>query len=392
MKIIISGSGYPEKRNIITNPHNKYIDCRKKNIYFYLNAVKAKILHKNKQFVFLPLPGLLPHDADVIHLFNEVADTKRNWIATFETEIPRVLPVPGVAKYDNPELKSQLQLIAKAECLTLIAISQATLDIQWKLLDAFPAIKAAVRHKLHVLHPPQPLLCVKPRLISPGEIRFIFIGNEFYRKGGAEVVLAISQLTEEDVFTRGQIQVTLIGDITQRHNIAHRQFQDDEAFYTRIEQLIKTSPHIQHFTTLPNNQVLTLLQHSHVGLLPSWQDTYGFSVLEMQASGCPVITTNIRALPEINPPGSGWLIQQPVNDEYEYVVDSQESKLQIRRQIVQQLKAHIIDILRNPGVIRQYSAQSLKRIAEHHDPGKFSEQLALFYSASKQMHYTTAFK
>jgi len=132
MKIITSGSGYPEKRNIMTSPHNKYIDCRKKNIYFYLNAVKARILHKNKQFIFLPLPGLLPHDADVIHLFNEVADTKRNWIATFETEIPRVLPVPGVAKFDNPQLKSQLQLIARSECLTLIAISQATLDIQLK--------------------------------------------------------------------------------------------------------------------------------------------------------------------------------------------------------------------------------------------------------------------
>ncbi|WP_338064367.1 glycosyltransferase family 4 protein [Pantoea rodasii] len=328
----------------------------------------------------------------MIHLFNEVANTKRNWIATFETEIPRVLPVPGMAKVDNPELQSQLQLIAREECLTLIAISQATLNIQLKLLDAFPAIKAAVSHKLHVLHPPQPLLCVKPRLVSPGEIRLVFIGSEFYRKGGAEVVLAVSQLTEEDVFTRGQIQVTLIGDITQRHNIAHRQFQDDEAFYARIEHLIKISPHIQHFTSMPNPQVLTLLQRSHVGLLPSWQDTYGFSVLEMQASGCPVITTNIRALPEINPEGAGWLIHQPLNDEHEYVIDSQESKMQIRRQIVQQLKAHITDILRNPGVITQYSAQSLKRIAEQHDPVKFSEQLARFYSSSKQIHYTTAFK
>ncbi|ALV92969.1 glycosyl transferase [Pantoea rodasii] len=392
MKIIISGSGYPEKRNIITNPHHQYIDCRKKNIYFYLNAVRSRLLHKNKQFIFYPLPGLLPHSADVIHLFNEVAHTKRNWIATFETEIPRVLPVPGMEKTANPDLHSQLALIARDECLYLIAISQATFNIQLKLLEAFPAIKAAAAHKLRILHPPQPLLCVKPRLISPGKIHFTFVGSEFYRKGGAEVVLAISQLTEEDVFTRSQIQVTLIGDLSQRHNIAHRQFQDDEAFYTRIEHLINTSPHIQHFSALPNHQVLALLQRTHVGLLPTWQDTYGFSVLEMQASGCPVITTNVRALPEINPAGAGWLIQQPLNDEHEYVIDSEERKKDIRHQIVQQLKGHIVDILRNPGLITQYSAQSLQRIAEHHDPVKFSEQMVRFYASSKQTHYTAAFK
>lgn len=392
MKIIISGSGYPERRNIITHPHHQYIDCRKKNIHFYLNAIRTKILHKNKQFIFHPLPGLLPHDADVIHLFNEVACTSRNWIATFETEIPRVLPVPGLAKTDNPALRSQLELVARSECLHLIAISQATLDIQLKLLEAFPAIKAAVVPKLSVLHPPQPLLCVKPRLITPGKIHFIFVGNEFYRKGGAEVVLAISQLAEENVFTRSQIQVTLIGDLTQRQNIAHRQFQDDEAFFARIEHIIKTSPHIEHFPSMPNPKLLACLLRSHVGLLPSWQDTYGFSVLEMQASGCPVITTNIRALPEINPEGAGWLIHQPLNDEYEYVIDSEEAKKRIRSQIVQQLKAHIIDILRNPGIITQYSAQSLKRIAEQHDPVAFSAQLDRFYTSSRQPHFTTAFK
>ena len=392
MKIITSGSGYPERRNIMTQSQHSYIDCRKKNVYFYLNAFRSKLLHKNKKFIFQPLPGTLPHDADVIHLFNEVAHTNRNWITTFETEIPRVLPVPGVAKIANPELHAQLKLIASQECLYLIAISQATLNIQRKLLKAFPAIESAVAHKLVMLHPPQALLCAKPRLVTPGKIHFTFVGSEFYRKGGAEVVLAISQLTEEDVFTRSQIQVTLIGDLTLRHNIAHRQFQEDEAFYARIEQLIKSSPHIEHFTSLPNAQVLALLQRSHVGLLPSWQDTYGFSVLEMQASGCPVITSNVRALPEINPPGSGWLIHQPLNDEYEYVVDSEEKKRHMRQQIVQQLKNHITDILRNPGLITQYSAQSLKRVAEQHDPEKFSEQLVRFYAASKQTQYTTAFK
>ena len=39
---------------------------------------------------------------------------------------------------------------------------------------------------------------------------------------------------------------------------------------------------------------------SHIGLLPTYNDSYGYSVIEFFSYGCPVITTNILALPEIN--------------------------------------------------------------------------------------------
>ena len=44
-----------------------------------------------------------------------------------------------------------------------------------------------------------------------------------------------------------------------------------------------------------------------VGLLPTWAESYGYSVLEMQACGLPVVTTNIRALPETNV--CGWKVK-----------------------------------------------------------------------------------
>ena len=49
-----------------------------------------------------------------------------------------------------------------------------------------------------------------------------------------------------------------------------------------------------------NSEVMNILKNTHVGLLPTYADTYGYSVLEAQSFGCPVITTNIRAMPEIN--------------------------------------------------------------------------------------------
>ncbi len=62
---------------------------------------------------------------------------------------------------------------------------------------------------------------------------------------------------------------------------------------------------------MPNQQVLELLKTCDVGLLPTYADTYGFSALEAQSAACPVISTDVRALPEINNTEVGWLINVP---------------------------------------------------------------------------------
>ncbi|MFW2788163.1 glycosyltransferase, partial [Acinetobacter baumannii] len=69
----------------------------------------------------------------------------------------------------------------------------------------------------------------------------------------------------------------------------------------------------------------------HIGLLPTWADTFGYSVLEFQACGCPVISTDVRALSEINNNDIGWLINVDKNKYGEIVVDSYSKKDLCRR-------------------------------------------------------------
>lgn len=382
MKIAISGMGYPEQRNIIVNPENDYVNCKNKNIYLYINALRTKALKKNKKFLFQPIPGMLPSDTQVIHLFNEVARTSKPWVATFETEIPRVLPVNGLAKTENPELHNLLKLAADTSCVRLIAISEATRQIQKKLLLAFPAWEKVLNEKLCVIHPPQSLLIEKNREANPGRLNFTFVGNEFYRKGGAEVVMAFSTLADAGLLNKDDVQVNLIGDLSRKNNIAHRNWQDTADFHRHIEECIVKYPFFKHHNNMPNKEVMKLLGQSDVGLLPTWQDTYGFSVLEMQASGCPVITTNVRALPEINPESAGWLITCPLNDTYEFVVDSDSAKNTLRTSMIEQLKTHIISALDDRDFIVQKSAQAQERIKRDHDPIKFKQQLNAIYSSA----------
>lgn len=379
MKIVINGSGYPEKRNIIVFPEYIYIDCKKKNLFSYVNVLRQKVLRKNKLFIFRPLPGAMPEQTGIIHLFNEVAETDTRWVSTFETEIPRVLPVDGIEKTENPELHKLLRLVASPECLRLIAISEATYNIQMKLLDSFPAFSEVIGKKLCILHPPQALLGEDGRETCGGRVSFTFIGNEFYRKGGAEVVLAFSELEEEGVISNEAVSVNMVGDLSRKHNIAHEPFQDSAHFHSQIERLLREKAFFTHSTSMPNDKIIGLLKETDVGILPTWQDTYGFSVLEMQACGCPVITTNVRALPEINPPSAGWLIECPLNDMYELAVDSEETKERVRRLVVDQLKSYVARIIRHPEDVRSRSARAIDRIREEHDPETFRDRLNEIY-------------
>ncbi|WP_182058588.1 glycosyltransferase family 4 protein [Pantoea sp. ME81] len=383
MKIIVGSTGYPEKRNILTDGLHDYLDYRLRNVWTWANAVRQRLLRRNKLFIFRPFPFFSSDDADIIHLFNEVATGAGSWVATFETELPRVLPIRGIDKFTNPELSRELRHVSSPGCRGIIAISEATRQIQLQLLEHFPAERAAILPKLHVLHPPQPVLQERIAKTVGGRLTFTFVGNEFYRKGGAEVVLAFSQLLREGALSANDVRVNIVGDTSRTHNVAHGNFQDDATFRGSIEKALRETPVFQPFTSLANNAVLQLIRSTDIGLLPTWQDTYGFSVLEMQACACPVITTNIRALPEINPDEAGWMIRCPLNGSFELSVKSEEEKQRLRISMVEQLKRIIMDIMKNRAQLESKSAGSLRRIRAEHDPRLFQQRLNAVYRGEK---------
>lgn len=76
--------------------------------------------------------------------------------------------------------------------------------------------------------------------------------------------------------------------------------------YTRLLSL----PNVSHFPGLPNAEARELMGKSHFTLLPTFEDTFGFSAIESMAEYTPVIATGICALPEVVVPGrNGQLLQ-----------------------------------------------------------------------------------
>lgn len=382
MRVGVSNDNYPEKRTIIVDADVEYVNFKNKNIYSYINLLNMKFLKKDKIFLFRPLVGSQKKNIDVFHVFNEIAITDRKWVATFETELPRILPPKNGSKEDN---RAKLQRLSSAltanNCLALIALSGAAYKMEMKLFNDSPELSRVLRDKMVVMHPPQKLyMTERPARNAADPVHFVFIGKDFYRKGGGEIVQAFGELLAANAIQPEQIKVTLIGDLEKTNNYAFGPYQDDPAFARETEATIARYDLFEHHSAMPNDKVMQLLQKADVGLLPTWAETYGFSVLEMQSCGCPVITTNVRALPEINPQEAGWLISHPLNDDCDYAITSRQDRDALRRKTVDRMKNIIEDIVRHPEQIHDKANAAIARIQSEHNVEAYQARLKKLYS------------
>lgn len=130
------------------------------------------------------------------------------------------------------------------------------------------------------------------------------------------------------------------------------------------------------YSNLPNDQVLKLMKNSHIGLLPTLGETYGYSILEFHAARCPVITTNVRAIPEISNDKCGWLIELNLNKYGELGITSFEERQIVSQKIIDELINAISYFLENPKIIKNKGETSLNRIAQEHNPIEYANKLA----------------
>jgi glycosyltransferase involved in cell wall biosynthesis len=109
-----------------------------------------------------------------------------------------------------------------------------------------------------------------------------------------------------------------------------------------------------------------------VGLLPTWADSYGYSCLEFQACGCPVISTDVRSLPEINNDKCGWVISIPKNNTgLDAKLDTEQDRLDFSNHLSKKLVEIFETILTNPNercTVYEKGNNAIARIQKFHKP------------------------
>lgn len=124
-----------------------------------------------------------------------------------------------------------------------------------------------------------------PRERREGPVNFLFVGADFYRKGGETLLQAFRRLPKAL-----DLQLHIV---------------------TRTESIGEDLPNVTVYRGVPPNSEVLLRRFSaaDVFVFPTRGDCLPLAVMEALASGLPVITTQIAALPEaVAHQESGWIV------------------------------------------------------------------------------------
>ena len=309
---------------------------------------------------------------DLLHFFNHVSIGRTPWVTTFETI------VPYWGWHSKWLTRTALGYIARKQCRKLIALSNRAHQIQTRfLLSRYPEYHDDITAKICVIHPAQePLVSnYNEKRLAEGDIIFTMVGNLFFQKGGMEVLLVFDHLLKRNY----PIRLNIVSAMQDAKDPKRKTTAEEMA---AARAIINRHPeHIRNWGAIPNDQVLALLRETHVGLMPTHYDTYGYFVLEAQASACPVITTDAVALPEINDNAVGWVINVDKDAYGTPLYSIAAEKRRLRECIEAGLLQAIEEIVNRPEVIQRKGLKALERIRKDHDPRMAAEQLEAVYSS-----------
>lgn len=394
-----TSKNYSHKRYILNKFSDaRYVDIRFLNLYFWLNIHLWILwfLKKNKSnvemyirlFLKYKMIFLRPSRFFILHFFNTINySSKIPWIVTIETCLPFNRLLLDCIQSKNPDFsgisndqstRKSIELINDKSCKGLLSMSECTYNIQMEILTHFPEFADNIKKKTIILHAPQDLLVnnIEEKGITYKEdelIRFIFIGRDFFRKGGKQVLNVFERFKGKQKF-----EVILVSEVMQKEPFAFFTRTDSE---NTLSYISENKDWIKYFPSLSNSHVLDLIKQSHVALLPTWMDTYGYSVLECQSGGCPVVTTNVRALSEINNDELGWVIPVPTNRLKHPVYSTIEDFNNFKKIIENGLEIVLEDIFKNRQKIKEKGIKCIGNISLNHNPVQYANTLSKVYNS-----------
>jgi glycosyltransferase involved in cell wall biosynthesis len=264
-------------------------------------AVNFNILHGQRNVDLIsgptnPLQRISKHLAcvsvaepgyDLIHNCNSIPIlTHSPFVITFESLIPRILSEPI-----NFLLLSYLRnRLLSSQCRALIAMSEYAVRQMRHQHRDFPGL-TGLTDKTRVIYPGLQLTRRAPKKAN-ARPTLLFVGNDFFRKGGPALVRAHKILRSSGIAARTTIVSSLAWSAEDYIGppdpvgieAAKKEFMTDGVTYHR---------------SLPNKDVRQLMEAADFLVLPTFHDTFGYVAIEAMAAGTPVISTATCAQPEI---------------------------------------------------------------------------------------------
>lgn len=352
---------YNWHRNITQHDH-EYFEFRRFFDYCRVaNGILRRVGRWSSFYEHARMPPSYPH-VDLYHHWAAVDFGSTPWIVSTSVGLPF-----GCA---SSEYRKGLELLASDVCKRILVTGQCAREWQRAKARREPDLEDAVMDKVEVLPPAQDQLVTswneKP-VAENGTLKLAFVGGLFFLKGGLDMLRVVARLIDEGA----DLELEIVSSFAMT-----QQTGDTEEGAREAREIIASYPQIKAHGKLPNTEVVEVFKRSHIGLLPSYIETYGYSVLEAQACGCATITTDIKAFPDTNPDTVGWRVEIDGGD---YDFRSNEGRKLISSRIDAGLYDILSTVINDRQVVREKGESALRRIAEEHDPTRHAARLSELY-------------
>ncbi len=355
--------GYPERRNFLNLPFDGVLFKRKLDFYTLIRKINnyKGALDWYTQFTHKPIK-FLEFNIKGYHFFNTISVGSKPYIVTFETRIPRW----------TERIDEGLNILNRRNCIAMVAISDRAYGLQHDFIVGHFLNPEGMLKKLIKIPPAQDVLLDSKNLDTSCTVKFIFVGNLFFLKGGYELILGIDALIKAG----RNVELTIVSTL----EVDDWCTNSNETHVKEVKNIVERhSASIQVLSSLSNDDVLEMFKSHHVALLPSFADTYGYSVLEAMACMCPVITTNVGALTEINSNERGWIIDLPLNEYGSAILPRDSSSHFFSEKLYHGLKRVLLEIVDDPSTINNKAIKARDYIRSNHSPDSIAKKYAELY-------------
>jgi glycosyltransferase involved in cell wall biosynthesis len=367
--IATNALGYNQYRNFASLNLPNYRFKKVWDLFRIINYFYYRTTHKVSDTLLNSFVDLGLNSVHLYHFMNAVPLTHKPFVITIERQLPRL---STQRKWYKKWLASRL---TKPNCVQIVAFSEfAKRMCTGYLKKHYPEYAPKIVPKITTIHPAQRLYVQRyeDKNITENEIVFSFVGADFFRKGGKEILQVFDALLTQ----RQPVRLNIVSTLQYADYATQATYADQQWALAIIQ---KYPEDIHYHRHLPNEEIVKLFEKTHICLLPTYAETYGYTVLEAQACGCPAITTDIESLPEINNDDLGWSIKIDQDALGYSLHQTQAQRAAVSAQISEQLKCIIENILQNPALIANKANKSIEKIKKQHNFDTISLQMAKIY-------------
>jgi glycosyltransferase involved in cell wall biosynthesis len=288
------------QKYVFSNPPEGYFYKRTIDIPMHLFKVQNQFLCNTKWV--MPFQGF-----HLYHTYNSIIPVNKPWVVEVESLVPR---------YGNAQKKGDtlydwgVKRLQHPSCKAIIFTSKFSQEMnrpnfeKWGIMDKGRLIYRAVQ--------------AFPTLLKGNESHFhiLFAGNAFYRKGGLEFLEALQRIDNPN------IKVTIISNFEVDWEVFPTVTQKDW-----VQSQIAKDKRITVYTSLPHDKVIGLMRTAHAFVATTFADPFNNTILEAMACGVPIISTDIRSIPEFVENGKNGFTISPLKENKREIVNFIEDKL-----------------------------------------------------------------